>query len=116
MSTRRERWTLPSTLDAPALARRLVSDRLAELHPEVAFTVRLLVSELVTNAVVHGAAPLVLRVRMIGPCLRIEVHDGSTRRPQLLEVSASMEHGRGLRIVDGLADQWGTHAARRGGK
>lgn len=81
-------------------------------------TVALLVSEVVTNAVLHAHGPRI-SVRMLDRrgCLRVEVDDDSAERPTPRGGSgdAGAEHGRGLVLVEGLASRWGVEA-RRGGK
>ena len=109
-----EPQTLPHTLAAPALARRYLASRAAAWPAELLELVVLLTSELVTNAVVHGLGPVQLRLIDDGPRLRVEVSDGETtslplesRRPAPVEAS-----GRGLLIVDRLADRWGCRQRR----
>jgi anti-sigma regulatory factor (Ser/Thr protein kinase) len=73
-------------------------------------------SELVTNAVVHGGTEIQLSVWMTEDRnLRIEVADGNTccdlmARPQSPEAIS----GRGLFLVEQLAEQWGVEANDRG--
>jgi anti-sigma regulatory factor (Ser/Thr protein kinase) len=77
-------------------------------HWDRADDVSLCVSELATNALVHGVPPgrgFLLRVRYDGAVLRVEVHDSGSGWPCLAEGAG--EGGRGLRIVDALADKWG---------
>ena len=86
------------------------------LDPEAAERYRLVVSELVTNAVKHAGPPAVgqirLKVRLGAETLRIEVADsGPGFRPTRLDRSPERESGRGLMIVDHLADRWGTDPA-----
>jgi hypothetical protein len=64
----------------------------------------LLVSELVTNSVIHGTGPIQLRARISAPTLRVEVHDTDPARPNMRQPDLS---GRGLHIVDALATAWG---------
>ncbi|MDL2079667.1 ATP-binding protein [Streptomyces sp. GXMU-J15] len=71
---------------------------------------QLCVSELVTNVIRHAGAgtPARLAVSMSGTDLRIEVHDPDTRAlPTLLDVNAESEGGRGMALVDAVADRWG---------
>ncbi len=70
---------------------------------------KLLVSELVTNALRYGeGGEIEFRLVVAGKELLIAVNDGSARRPQLRMVgAASSETGRGLVLVAGLADDWG---------
>jgi anti-sigma regulatory factor (Ser/Thr protein kinase) len=102
-----------------AQARRAVREALRrwelDLDPDV---VALLVSELVTNALVHGRPPMELRASRVGGGLRVEVLDGEgERRPRRRSVrpAADDPHGRGLTIVSALASRWGT-APSPGGK
>ena len=68
---------------------------------------QLVVSELVANAVVHaGYEPVILRMRVDGPRLRVEVSDGDARGVPQLE--RPHDHGaRGLHLVDAYAVAWG---------
>lgn len=75
----------------------------------LAETLVLLVSELVTNAVVHTGRPAVLRL-LFGPgcgTVRVEVADRSAAPPLQRHADGGDTHGRGLELVDGLADRWG---------
>jgi len=69
----------------------------------------LVLSELVTNAVEHGETGTVRVALHVGSTsLRIEVVDSSEDEPRLLESAVALaEEGRGLRIVDGVAEDWG---------
>jgi anti-sigma regulatory factor (Ser/Thr protein kinase) len=74
----------------------------------------LLTSELVTNAIRHGLAPVRLRAGLARPGLRVEVEDDgsgtvATRRSEIDDVD-----GRGLQIVAFLADRWGCGPASGG--
>lgn len=76
----------------------------------MAETLLLLISELVTNAVVHTGCPAVLR--MLFPDtpaepVRVEVADTSGMPPAPRHALRDETGGRGLELVDGLADRWG---------
>ncbi|MGW1544748.1 ATP-binding protein [Streptomyces sp. NPDC002309] len=93
-------------------ARRWARSRLAgcgiAADEPLAETLILLVSELVTNAVVHTGRPAVLRLSLPQPAtVRVEVADGCTRAPVPRWVDGDETGGRGLALVDGLADRWG---------
>jgi anti-sigma regulatory factor (Ser/Thr protein kinase) len=68
----------------------------------------LLVSELVTNAVVHARGPICLTVHSGAHWVRIEVEDQGRGRPALRPTTRDQLEGRGLRMVDKLATDWGT--------
>ena len=73
---------------------------------------RLLVTELVTNSVRHAGvgseSAVGLALRLTPDCLRVAVSDpGQGFRPEVVEPSVEQEGGRGLFIVDRLADRWG---------
>lgn len=69
-------------------------------------TVELLVSELVTNAVLHAEGDPELTIRDLGDRIRVEVSDTSPRPPQI--DPPNLTGGRGLQLVDTLAARWGT--------
>lgn len=71
-------------------------------------TAQLLVSELVTNALLYGGkgGPTRLRVGVQGT-LRLEVTDSSTEPPTPRHAGPDDIGGRGLELVDVLADRWG---------
>jgi len=77
----------------------------------------LAVSELVTNAIVHGWGQIDVRIADLDGCVRLEVRDeGTVGTPRPAERSGGSdgEGGWGLRLVEGLSDTWGTH--RDGGR
>ncbi|WEP00304.1 ATP-binding protein [Streptomyces sp. FXJ1.172] len=100
-------------------ARRWARSRLAGLgiaaDEPLAETVILLISELVTNAVVHTGRPAVLRLSLPGTqtgaapsaTVRVEVADASSRAPVPRCARGDATGGRGLALVDCLADRWG---------
>ncbi|WP_424871909.1 ATP-binding protein [Streptomyces sp. SAI-229] len=104
-------------------ARQWTRSRLAgsgiEADEPLAETLILLVSELVTNAVVHTGRPAVLRLSLPGEdaeeaTVRLEVTDRSERAPVPRCVDGEATGGRGLALVDGLADRWGWSAEGAG--
>ncbi|MBT3154752.1 ATP-binding protein [Streptomyces sp. CHD11] len=101
-------------------ARRWARSRLAgsgiRADEPLAEILILLVSELVTNAVVHTGCPAVLRLSLPDAeaaeeaIVRLEVADRSDRAPVPRCVDGESTGGRGLALVDGLADRWGWSA------
>ncbi|WP_189855810.1 ATP-binding protein [Streptomyces poonensis] len=82
----------------------------------LAETLILLVSELVTNAVVHTGCPAVLRLLLQEPpgeaagTVRLEVADACARPPVPRCAEGDDTNGRGLSLVEVLADRWGWSA------
>ena len=106
---------LPSTPAAPARARGALDRMNGRIAPERMRDVRLLVSELVTNAVRHAGGDAVrLVVALQGSRLRIEVHDpgrGFTLKPPPEDPMRAS--GWGLVLVEELADRWGVDHSPR---
>ncbi|MFF8395626.1 SpoIIE family protein phosphatase, partial [Streptomyces sp. NPDC016172] len=87
-----------------AAATRWLSDRGLD---ETAFAAELILSELITNAIRHGAGPI--RVRLLyGRTLICEVSDASNTAPHLRRAASTDEGGRGLFLVAQLSQSWGT--------
>jgi len=102
-----QRRTLPRDPSAVALARRAVEASAGGLSSEQADVARLLVSELVTNAVRHGAGERVELVLRVGErSARFEVHDAGSQQPTL-RAPAGADGGYGLNLVASLASRWG---------
>lgn len=101
-------WVLPSDVRAAAEARRHVALACAGLPEEMVYTARLLVTELVSNAVLHGRGTILLTVVADSAGARVEVHDQSPDPPVVGDGSPLSEHGAGLRLVAALASSWGS--------
>ncbi|MFF5160190.1 ATP-binding protein [Streptomyces sp. NPDC000348] len=84
----------------------LVSLGWDETAPETADAVLLTVSELVTNAHVHARSSAQLVMSWDNSCLHISVHDRSATLPAPREPSTERAGGRGMFLVDALADTW----------
>ncbi|MFC7842232.1 ATP-binding protein [Streptomyces sp. NPDC001046] len=109
---------LPSLPESAAIARRLtqvVVLRQWGLTPRITEDAVLLVSELVGNAVRHtGARVFGLRLHRRRGWIRVEVRDPSRGLPCLMPVQELDLSGRGLFLVDKLADRWGVDLLPRG--
>lgn len=97
----------PAALTTPAQARRFVVGALMAGGVAVDEAVPLVVSELVTNVVLHVGSPAQVEVRVGNDSVRIEVHDSAGELPVLRDPAPSSVTGRGLMLVDALSDRWG---------
>ncbi|MGW8063987.1 ATP-binding protein [Streptomyces ziwulingensis] len=77
--------------------------------PETVDAVLLTVSELVTNAHVHAKSGAQLVMTWDGRCLHVAVHDASSALPRARPPSDERLGGRGMFLVDALADSWEAH-------
>jgi anti-sigma regulatory factor (Ser/Thr protein kinase) len=104
---RRERRSVPAAREFTA---RVLADWRVTGRTE---DVLLCVSELATNALVHGVPPgrgfRLHLYRESGGLLRVEVHDSGPGLSRVHEAQANPEdeNGRGLLLVSALADKWG---------
>jgi len=71
-------------------------------------TATLLISELVTNAVRYGAEDITFSMSHRAGEIIIEVIDGSSEFPRVRQPTADGESGRGMFLVEAMADRWGT--------
>jgi anti-sigma regulatory factor (Ser/Thr protein kinase) len=109
-------FRLAAAAQAVALARDRVRGLLQpQASPEATETAVLLVSELVTNAVKYGAGPEIVMVVDLTDPVRVEIHDTSPGVLPRLKEPVEGPGGRGLLLVDRLADAWGV-SATAGGK
>ena len=100
-----------------AVARRFVADTLDEWGVgDLEEVASLLVSELVTNSVIHAGTDIALTLYSEGPQVRFEVRDGSTHPPVDFNVPPSSPNGRGVRIVAAMSDDWGVERVPGDGK
>ncbi len=107
-------WELAVEPCSVPWARGQVCARLAEWNlDELTDTVELLASELVTNALVHGAGTIWLRL-IRGRMLLCEVGDDGPELPYLCEADDTDESGRGLQLVSCLAAAWGSYRTETG--
>lgn len=110
--------TIPAETSAVASSRRWLGRLLNEEHADIRDDLVLLLSEVVTNAILYSdssrseSGTVTIIARDIGDAVRVEVTDAgsATRAPQVLEHNLEMQNGRGLDILDMLsAGRWGTY-------
>ncbi|WP_193504127.1 SpoIIE family protein phosphatase [Streptomyces coeruleorubidus] len=107
-------WQLPPDPAAVARARRMAGEQLTAWGlAEAEFTTELIVSELVTNALRYGGAPIELRL-IRDSALICEVSDGSSTAPHLRRARVFDEGGRGLLLVAQLSERWGSRQTPTG--
>ncbi|RKN09831.1 GAF domain-containing protein [Streptomyces radicis] len=107
-------WDVPFTPSAVAEGRAAAGRQLAAWGlTEIVFITELILSEMITNALVHGSGPI--RVRLLRDrTLICEVSDGSSTSPHPRNAAATDEGGRGLFLVAQYADRWGTRYTAEG--
>jgi anti-sigma regulatory factor (Ser/Thr protein kinase) len=79
--------------------------------------IELVADELIVNALMHTDGPAIVTLRVLsGPVrrLRVEVEDRSSALPRRREAGEAGVSGRGLMLVDRLADVWGVEARGSG--
>ena len=103
-------------LGAVGKLRHQAGDVLAHwgIGPEVREEALLLLSELTTNALLHGRPPVELRLSRDRRHLTLEVHDSAPTLPRRAHPSPDDEHGRGLLLVSLIAQRWGTRPTPAG--
>lgn len=101
-------------LRAVAEVRRLLREQLCRWGvPGLIDTAELLVSEVVTNALVHTDRGAELTATLTGASahrLRVEVYDFAAHHPKARVAADHAPNGRGLQIVRALADAWGVRS------
>jgi anti-sigma regulatory factor (Ser/Thr protein kinase) len=109
------RTTLPADPASAGSARRFVRARLNEWNAwHLEDPALLLVSELVTNAILHARSESMLTVVYDDGVLRVEVADASLVGVQRRVYARDAATGRGLLLVDAIATAWGTVATEEG--
>jgi anti-sigma regulatory factor (Ser/Thr protein kinase) len=106
---------LPGAVTAPADARLFLRAALRSWDRDgFGAITELLTDELVSNVVRHVGQPMTLRATSHPDWIRVEVTDASPDPPVPHRVGPEAERGRGLQLVDGLADRWGVEPATPG--
>ncbi|MFD0623390.1 SpoIIE family protein phosphatase [Streptomyces sanglieri] len=107
-------WDVPFDPAAVAAMRAAVAEQVDDWGlSELAFATELLLSELITNAIRYGSAPVTVRL-LYDRTLTCEVADSSSTSPHLRDAAVTDEGGRGLFLVAQLAERWGTRYTPQG--
>jgi anti-sigma regulatory factor (Ser/Thr protein kinase) len=118
VSTRTASFDLPPLAASVPVARHVVGELLRGwAAPHDREDAALLVTELVANVVDHvgGTSSFTVELSLSGEWLRIAVVDGSAIRPVIRELDSGSMRGRGLWMVEAIADRWGAED-HEGGK
>jgi len=115
-------FRLPPIRGSLSQARDLVGEACTAWHlTRLLYPVRIVMSELVTNALEHAGTTIRVMVARRGTGLYLAVHDDDRRLPCLLQPPASnapgaalLEHGQGLHLVHATANAWGARATSGG--
>ncbi|MCW2545160.1 MAG: hypothetical protein JWM40_2712, partial [Frankiales bacterium] len=105
---------LPVEPVAVPRARAFVASQLSAAAPGALEDAKLVVTELVTNALLHGEAPLTLRLQKDDGLVRIEVQDASRVLPVVPRENLEAMTGRGLGLVAALSSAWGVEPVLEG--
>jgi anti-sigma regulatory factor (Ser/Thr protein kinase) len=104
----------PGTPESVPTARHFVTDAIADIPKEVSERAALLVSELATNAIKHGGTDFEVLIERKPDELYIEIADSGAGSPTVRRALPQDPSGRGLHIVEALADKWGVRPASSG--
>jgi anti-sigma regulatory factor (Ser/Thr protein kinase) len=97
----------PNAPHAVADARRYALETAGHVQRDVADAIAVMVSELATNCVRHTATQFAVTVERTPHQIRVAVTDAGTGLPTVCSPAPTDRSGRGLKIVDALADGWG---------
>ncbi len=100
---------------AVAAARRFVAETLTSWgEKHLVWDAALIISELATNAIVHGGSPFRATIERVAHVVRLAVEDVGPGRPQSRQMAHDALSGRGVAIVEDLAHRWGCDATHAG--
>jgi anti-sigma regulatory factor (Ser/Thr protein kinase) len=107
---------LPPAVVSVGEGRRLVTEALAAWDLDgLSYTATLLTSEVLTNSVLHARTPMVLTVERTGnDAVKISVRDESIHIPRRRAHAHDAATGRGLELLDRLAQSWRVDTATDG--
>jgi len=106
---------LPPEPRSATRARQLTREQLAASCPEQAVEVAaLLVTELVSNAILHARTDIVLIVDVAPGRVVLRVRDGSHIAPVVRSYGSEAATGRGIALVEQLASEWGVERSDEG--
>jgi CheY-like chemotaxis protein/anti-sigma regulatory factor (Ser/Thr protein kinase) len=107
---------LPADPASVRSARALVLDALGDDGEDLLFSLELLISEVVSNAVVHASSAPRIEAQLGPDTVRVAVYDDDPTLPTRRHPDADRPGGRGLHLLDRLASRWGAEAIGGDGK
>jgi len=113
---RQETLRLQPRRTAVAYARARIAELCNGLPREACYDAQLLTSELVTNAIRHGAGIVTVAIECDETSVAVAVGDSGPEMPLAPPVDVSAESGRGLRLVQAIAVSWGVKRTADQGK
>jgi anti-sigma regulatory factor (Ser/Thr protein kinase) len=100
--------TLPAEAGSAFRARGFVTQHLADHNLSyLGDDVRLVASELATNALLHAKTPFTVSLEQLARAVLLTVQDGSPSTPERVDAQVMDTHGRGLFLVDQASHDWG---------
>jgi anti-sigma regulatory factor (Ser/Thr protein kinase) len=103
------RTELPASTQAPQLVRGWLRTSLQTWQLDGCGAVTaLLATELVSNVVAHVGEPMSVRISRTPEAIRVEIDDPDPSPPLLQHSDLTEDHGRGVFLVDALANRWGS--------
>jgi len=105
---------LSASTTSPGQSRRLVRELLGDADRDLVADVELLVSELVTNAIIHTSTEPRLEVHVHRDLVRVAVYDADPNPPVERDAPPRDLGGRGLRFVSELSSRWGSERSGDG--
>lgn len=107
-TTPRQELILPARVESAVAAREWARQSGCREHTvDLLDDTLLLLSELVTNAVLHGGPPIVVGIDCDETVMHVRVRDGSPALPVPREADLEAEGGRGMTLVELLTSTWG---------
>jgi anti-sigma regulatory factor (Ser/Thr protein kinase) len=107
-------FSLRPSVVSVRFSRQVIRGLLATFGSDFIETAAILTDELVANAISHGEPPIVLDVKSDEQRFMVGVTDGGPGAPVHTVADPMAESGRGLTIVDRLADTWGVRDLPQG--
>ena len=110
------RADLPADVSSVRSARTLVLEALGDDGDDLLFALELLVSEVVSNALVHASSAPRIEAQLGPDTVRVAVYDDDPTLPARRLPDVERPGGRGLHLLDRLATRWGAESVDDGGK